>query len=76
MNENSFKVIPADDCQKPKKAKLETESLSLHHTTQKVNSFVKFCVQNKSRDVSDEHRRELINCTTSGYIFVNIFSII
>ena len=79
MNKNGFKAISSFGYQKttePKNSKLEGDSLSLHPTTQKGNSFVKLCVQNKSSDVSDEHRRELINCTTSGYIFVNIFSII
>ena len=41
MNENSFKV--SDDCQEtdPKKARLESQSLSLHPTTQKVNRVFK-----------------------------------
>ena len=69
MDENRFKVIAADGYQEPtdpKKAKLEIESVNLQPTTQKMNSFVKFCIENHSSHVCDEHRRELVHYTTSG----------
>ena len=69
INENRFEVIAADDYHEttdPKKAKLEIESVSLQPTTEKVKSFVKFCIENQSSHVCDERRRELVPYTTSG----------
>ena len=69
MNESLLMSIQGNGDQNtadPKKAKLESESLSLHPTTQKEKSFVKMCVENNCIDVSYNHRRELINYTKSG----------
>ena len=69
MDENRFEAIAADDYHEttdPKKAKLEIESVSLQPTTQKVNSFVNFCIENQSSHVFDERRREFVAYTTSG----------
>ena len=71
MDENRFETIAADGYQEttdPEKAKLEVESVSLQPTTQKVKSFVKFCIENQSSHVCDERRRELVPYTTSGWI--------
>ena len=74
MDENRFYVIdvsmPADGYQEPtepKKARLEIESVSLQ-PTQKLTSFVTFCIENHSSHVCDEHRRKLVPYTTSGQI--------
>ena len=67
MDQNRSKAIAADGYQKttdPEEAKLEIESVSLQSTTQKVNIFVKFCIENN--EVCDERRLELVPCTTSG----------
>ena len=67
MDRNRFKAIAADGYQKtsdPKNSEVEGESVSLHATTQKVKTFVEFCIENN--EVCDEHRLELVPCTTSG----------
>ena len=67
MDGNRFKAIAADGYQKtsdPKNSEVEGGSVSLHASTQKVKSFVEFCVENN--EVCDERRHELVPCTTSG----------
>ena len=69
MDENRFEAIAADDYQEttdPKISEVEGETVSFHATTQKVKSFVKFCIENQSSHVLDERRRELVPYTTSG----------
>ena len=71
MDENRFEAIAADgyhETTDPKKAKPEIESVNSQPTTQKVTSFVKFCIENQSSHVCDERRRELVPYTTSGWI--------
>ena len=69
MNKYCFKVTAADgyhNISDPEDSEHKGELLSLQPTTQKVNSFVKCCIENHSSHVCDERRHELVAYTTSG----------
>ena len=74
MNKYCIKVTAADGYHNTsdlENSELKGELLSWPPTTQKVNSFVTFCIENQSSHVSDERRRELVPYTISGWIFMN-----